>query len=69
MRHYLTYIACTLAIVFAGSCVKIDINPVEQVPAGDLTTVTLQLKSSDLIATRASVEDGLNENLIKFLFQ
>ena len=65
MRHYLTYIACTLAIVFAGSCVKIDINPVEQVPAGDLTSVTLQLKSSDLIATRASVEDDLNENLIK----
>lgn len=65
MRHYLTYIACALAIVFAGSCVKIDINPVEQVPAGDLTTVTLQLKSSDLVATRASVEDDLNENLIK----
>ena len=65
MRHYLTYIACTLAIVFAGSCVKIDINPVEQVPAGDLTTVTLQLKSSDLVATRVPGVKDLNENLIK----
>ena len=50
------------------SCVKIDIHPVEQSPAGDLTSVTLQLKSSDLVATRVSGDDDdLNEYSINHI--
>ena len=57
MRNYLKYITYILAAAFMCSCVKIDIHPVEQSPAGDLTSVTLQLKSSDLVATRVSGDD------------
>lgn len=64
MRNYLSYITCLIAAAFISSCVKIDIQPLEQVPVGDLTSVTLQLKSSDLVATRVLGDDDLNENCI-----
>lgn len=68
MRNYLSYITCLIAAAFISSCVKIDIQPLEQVPVGDLTSVTLQLKSSDLVATRVSGDDDdLNEYSINHI--
>ena len=67
MRNYLSYITCLIAAAFISSCVKIDIQPLEQVPVGDLTSVTLQLKSSDLVATRVLGDDNLNENCINHI--
>lgn len=64
MRKYLSNILFALVAVFAAGCVEVDIYPVEpQTPA----TVTLQLRNTDLVATRVDVTDDsqCNEDLIE----
>ena len=59
MRKYLSNILFALVAVFAAGCVEVNIYPVEpQTPA----TVTLQLRNTDLVATRVDVTDDSNNN-------
>lgn len=60
MRRLISYLFCSLAVITMASCVKVGIEDID-VPAA----ATLQLKSTDLVATRTAGVTGLNENLIK----
>lgn len=60
MRKYLSYILCTLAAVVMTGCLELGVEIVE-VPA----VAKLQLKSTELVATRTPGVPGLNENRIK----
>lgn len=63
MKRHISYILGILAIAMLASCVKVDINPVQ---VDDTAMVSLTLKSTEPVATRAdgdAVED-LNENNI-----
>lgn len=59
MRKYLSYILCTLAAVVMTGCLELGVEIVE-VPA----VAKLQLKSTELVATRTPGDTDLNENLI-----
>ena len=65
MRKYFSNILFALVAVFAAGCVEVDIYPVEpQTPA----TVTLQLRNTDLVATRVvdvTDDSQCNEDLIE----
>lgn len=63
MMRSISYILISLAVVMFASCVKVDIHPVQ---VDDTAMVSLTLKSTEPVATRAdgdAVED-LNENNI-----
>lgn len=59
MRKYLSYILCTLTAVVMTGCLELGVEIVE-VPA----VAKLQLKSTELVATRTEGNLDLNENLI-----
>lgn len=59
MRKYLSYILCTLAAVVMTGCLELGVEIVE-VPA----VAKLQLKSTELVATRTAGNTDFNENLI-----
>lgn len=59
MRRYLSYIFSTLTAIAMVSCLELNIETVD-VPK----VAKLQLKSTELVATRTSGNPDLNENLI-----
>lgn len=63
MKRHISYILGILAIAMLASCVKVDINPVQ---VDDTAMVSLTLKSTEPVATRAdgAANSELNENKI-----
>ena len=63
MMRSISYILISLAVVMFASCVKVDIHPVQ---VDDTAMVSLTLKSTEPVATRANgdAEEDLNEKLI-----
>lgn len=63
MRKYISYLMFAVAAAFFTGCIDVNVTPIE---AQEPTTVTLQLRNADLVATRAITDDDQNnEDLIK----
>ena len=62
MRKFISYLMFAVAAAFFTGCIDVNVSPIEpQVP----TTVNLQLRNADLVATRAITDDNqYNEDLI-----
>ena len=62
MRKFISYLMFAVAAVFFTGCIDVNVTPIE--PQGP-TTVNLQLRNADLVATRAITDDNqYNEDLI-----
>lgn len=63
MKRHISYIWGFIAVAMLASCMKVDIHPVQ---VDDTAMVSLTLKSTEPVATRANGEavPELNENLI-----
>lgn len=59
MKRYISYLACVLAVVFAASCIKVEMNHYTH-----QSVAKLVLKNTELVETRAAGDKLLNENLI-----
>lgn len=59
MKRYISYLACVLAVVFAASCIKVEMNHYTH-----QSVAKLVLKNTELVETRAAGVGSLNENLI-----
>lgn len=63
MRKFISYLMFAVAAAFFTGCIDVNVTPIE--PQGP-TTVNLQLRNADLVATRAITDDDQNnEDLIK----
>lgn len=63
MRKFISYLMFAVAAAFFTGCIDVNVTPIE--PQGP-TTVNLQLRNADLVATRAYTDDNqYNEDLIK----
>ena len=62
MRKFISYLMFAVAAAFFTGCIDVNVTPIE--PQGP-TTVNLQLRNADLVATRAYTDDNqYNEDLI-----
>lgn len=62
MRKIISYLMFAVAATFFSGCIDVNISPIE--PQGP-TTVNLQLRNADLVATRAITDDNqYHEDLI-----
>ena len=59
MKRYISYLACALAVIFAASCIKVEMNHYTH-----QSVAKLVLKNTELVETRAAGVGLLNENLI-----
>lgn len=59
MKRYISYLACVLAVVFAASCIKVEMNHYTH-----QSVAKLVLKNTELVETRAAGVGSLNENLV-----
>ena len=62
MRKFISYLMFAVAAAFFTGCIDVNVSPIE--PQGP-TTVNLQLRNAELVATRAITDDNqYNEDLI-----